>query len=118
MPVPCNGTCCGLPGALSVKLSDPVRSPVCVGVNVTFTIQALPAANVLLQAVFVASGTNAKSPVVAMLLKVSVEAPVLVTVTFFAPDLTPTRTLPHVNEVGVNVTIGPLAVTVRLIVVV
>ena len=38
--------------------------------------------------------------------------------TFFAPDVTPTRTLPHVNEVGVRVTIGPLAVTVRLTVVV
>ena len=76
MPVPCSATDCGLPGALSVKFSDPVRTPFWVGVNFTFTMQLFPAANVLLQAFFEVSGTTAKSPVVAMLLKVRVEAPV------------------------------------------
>lgn len=118
LPVPCKATDCGLPGALSVKFSDPVRSPVCVGVKFTFTMQLFPAASVDLHAAFDVSGTNAKSPVVAMLLKVSVEAPEFKTVTFLAPDVTPTRTLPHVKEVGVRVTTGPVAVTVRVTVVV
>src|SRR5437764_7268159 len=45
-PVPVRGTVCGLPGALSVKESVPLRAPLLVGVKVTLTTQLAPAATV------------------------------------------------------------------------
>jgi hypothetical protein len=35
VPVPVSGTVCGLPAALSLMLSEPVRVPVAVGVKLT-----------------------------------------------------------------------------------
>ena len=108
MPVPDRLTVCGLPGALSVNDSVPVRSPFCVGVKLTFTMQLLPAASVLPHFSFDVNENSAKSPVVAMLVMLSVAVPVLVTVTFFLPAaVVPTRILPHVREVGVRLTTGP-----------
>jgi len=43
-PVPVRLTVCGLPLALSVTVSAPVRVPVAVGVNVTLIVQLAPAA--------------------------------------------------------------------------
>ena len=108
LPVPDRLTVCGLPGALSVNDSVPVRRPFCVGEKLTFTMQLLPAANVLPQAFFGGTAKSAKSPVVAMLEMLSVAVPVLVTVTFFLPvAVVPTRILPQVREVGVRLTMGP-----------
>jgi len=42
VPVPFRLTVCGLPVALSVKLTAPVRVPVAVGVKVTLTVQEPP----------------------------------------------------------------------------
>src|ERR671933_132471 len=42
MPVPLSGIRCGLPAALSVTVSDPVRTPEVVGVKVTLMTQLLP----------------------------------------------------------------------------
>ena len=42
-PVPLKLTDCGLPLALSAKFSDAPRLPVAEGVNVTLTVQVLPA---------------------------------------------------------------------------
>lgn len=112
LPVPESATLCGLPGALSVKFSEPVRVPTWVGVKLTLTMQLLPAASVLPHFSFEVNENNAKSPVVEMFVMFSVEAPVLVTVTFFAPAVLPTTTLPHVSEVGFRETIGPLLVIV------
>lgn len=55
-----------------------------------------------------------------MLLMFSVVLPVLVNVTDFAADVTPTTTLPHAKDAGDTVTLGPPPplVTVRLTVVV
>jgi len=39
VPVPVNGTVCGLPPALSVIVSVPARAPSTVGVNVTLIVQ-------------------------------------------------------------------------------
>ncbi len=39
VPVPLRPTVCGLPAALSLMLSVPVRVPVWIGVNVTFNVQ-------------------------------------------------------------------------------
>src|SRR5205823_1091657 len=44
VPVPESATVCGLPGALSVIVSVPMREPSAVGVNVTLTAQLAPAA--------------------------------------------------------------------------
>lgn len=44
LPVPDRATLCGLPGALSVNCSEPVRVTVWVGVKVTFASQVDPAA--------------------------------------------------------------------------
>ena len=89
LPVPDRATLCGLPGALSVNSSEPVRTPASVGVKVTFTSQEAPAATVppATQGVtFFVSLTvaKAKSPLVAMLLMFSVPVPLLVSVTAFA----------------------------------
>ena len=43
-PVPFKVTVCGLLSALSVNVSEPLRAPVALGVNVTPTEQAAPAA--------------------------------------------------------------------------
>jgi len=49
LPVPLKLADCGLPAALSVTLSVPVRVPVVIGVNVTWMAQLTPAASVLPQ---------------------------------------------------------------------
>ena len=43
VPVPFRLTFCGLPGALSVIDTAPVRVPICVGLNVTLIVQLAPA---------------------------------------------------------------------------
>ena len=45
-PVPESWTVCGLPLALSLTVSVPVRLPETVGVNVTLSVQDEPAINV------------------------------------------------------------------------
>ena len=44
-PFPVNAMVCGLLLALSVMVSVPVREPVAVGVKVTLTVHAAPAAS-------------------------------------------------------------------------
>ena len=56
-PCPLKVADCGLPEALSVKVSVPERGPVAVGVNVTFIVQLAEAAKVAPQVV-----VRAKSP--------------------------------------------------------
>ena len=80
--------------------------------------QLAPASTVLPHFFLLVKENRAKSPLVAMLLMFNVATPELVRVAVFAPLVTPTTTLPHVNEVGDSVTAGPLAVTARLNVVV
>jgi len=48
-PVPAKLTVCGLPLALSVIVSDALREPAAVGVNVTLMVQLAPAKTVLPQ---------------------------------------------------------------------
>jgi hypothetical protein len=115
-PVPDSGTVCGLFEALSVIVMLPVRNPGCVGVNVTLIMQFAPTASVLPQGFVLVAG--AKSPLTAMLLMFSVALPVFVIVTLLALLFTPTTVLPNTSDVGDSVTTAPLAVTVRLTVVV
>jgi hypothetical protein len=46
-PVPLSATECGVPGALSAMLTEAVRAPAAVGVNVTEIVQLFPGARVL-----------------------------------------------------------------------
>ena len=78
-PVPLNGIVWGVFGALSLRVTAPVRVPVAVGVKFTLIVQLPPAATELPQ---VPSPAKWKSPLMAKLpLNVRVELPVLVTVT-------------------------------------
>ena len=79
-------------------------------------MQFAPAASVLPQGFVLVAA--AKSPLITMLLMFSVELPVFATVTLLAVLFVPTTVLANTSDVGVRVTTGPLAVTVRVIVVV
>lgn len=70
LPVPLSGTVWGLPEPLWVSTSVPCRAPVAVGANVTLILHVAPAAMELGQLL-----VWAKSPVVAMLCKVSAAWP-------------------------------------------
>jgi hypothetical protein len=75
-PVPLKLTACGLPDALSVTLSVPVRAPVAVGVKVTLIVQLDPAVNADPQLL-----VWLKLPLAAMLLMASDAVPLFESVT-------------------------------------
>src|SRR5260221_6023947 len=76
IPVPVKATVCGLPPALSVTETAPVREPAAVGVKVTEIVQ-VPAAATEAPQVFV----WLKSPLAAIVVIVRAADPVLVSVT-------------------------------------
>lgn len=82
-PVPERGTVCGLPPALSVIVSVPLRAPTAVGANVTLIVQLVPAANVagLTGHALAPVLVSAKSPDAAIELMVNAPVPVFVSVT-------------------------------------
>jgi hypothetical protein len=75
---------CGLPEALFVTLSVPVRAPKAVGVNVTWMVQLAAGASELPQLL-----VCPKSPLAAMLVIDSAAVPQLVNVTVCAALVTP-----------------------------
>ena len=85
-PLPDNGIDCGLPLALSVTVSVPVRAPTTVGANVTLMMQFAPAAKVagLIGQALAPALVAAKSPEAAIELIVNGPAPVFVSFTFIA----------------------------------
>src|SRR6266850_1074992 len=113
-PAPVNGTVCGLPPALSVIVSVPVRAPTVVGANVTLIVHVPAAASVagLTGHAFV----WAKSPEAATELIVNALVPVLVRVTVFAVLVVVSNWPPKLRLVGANPTPGAAAdpVPVRL----
>jgi hypothetical protein len=74
--VPVNETVCGLPAAVSVMLTLPVRVPVVVGLKVTMIEQFDPEATLAPHA-FVWEKSPLLAPVIAMLVIIKVVAPVL-----------------------------------------
>jgi hypothetical protein len=100
-PVPVKLTVCGLPLALSVMVSMPVRVPLAVGVKVTLMLQTPPAAKLVPQVL-----VWAKSPLTAMLVNARVAVPELVTVTDWAELDAPTPWLAKVRDVAESVTAG------------
>lgn len=115
-PTPESDTVCGLLPALSVTVKVPVRVPSAVGVKTTSILQFCFAASVAPQGLVLVP--CAKSPDVAMLEMLSVEVPVLVTVTALPGLVAPMITVPQVSDDGDTVTVGPTLVTVNVIVVV
>src|ERR1700684_3898408 len=84
MPLPVRLTVAGLLWALLVTVSVPVRVPDAVGLNVTFTVQELPAATLEQLLVWL------KSPVTETPETLAAAVPELVTVTVLAAELEPT----------------------------
>jgi hypothetical protein len=105
--LPLRLTVCGLPAALSLTASAPLRKPPPVGVKVTDMVQFLPAAKVALQLL-----VQAKSPVVVMLAILSEALPVLLRMTGIAELVVPAawdpkfRLVTESEATGVGVGVG------------
>src|SRR5437667_178069 len=118
VPFPLSVMICGLPPALSVTDSVPVRAPEAVGVKVTLMVQFAPAGKVAglvgqaLAPVLVA----AKSPEAANELIVKAAVPVFVSVTVIGALVVASGWLPKPRLVGANPTPGavpfPLSVMI------
>jgi len=80
MPAPERLTACGLPKALSVKVSDAVRLPLAVGAKVTLIVQLAPGASEPPQ-VLAWAKSPVLAPVSATLAMLSVALPLLPRVT-------------------------------------
>src|SRR5579863_374412 len=87
VPVPVKVTVCGLPVALSVNVIVPVRVPVAVGLNVIENTHDGASSPMLGHC---ASVAPAKSPFIAILLKINGNSPLLDTVTVCAALVVPT----------------------------
>ena len=109
VPVPLRETVCGLPGALSVTDSVPLRFPICLGLKATLTVQLAPAANELPQ-VWVCAKSPALVPVIAIPLIVKVVVPTLVSVTVFAGLDVPRTTAPRFRLVSESLAVVPTPV--------
>src|SRR5947199_50019 len=115
VPLPLSVMICGLPPALSVTDSDPVRAPEAVGVKVTLMVQFAPAAKVAglvgqaLAPVLVA----AKSLEAANELIVKAAAPVFVSVNVIGALVVGSRWLPKSRLVGANPTPGAVPFHLR-----
>ena len=113
LPVPVRFTVCGLPPALSVMLTTPVRLPMLAGVNVTLIVQ-LPFATTELPQVLVTAKSPGSVPVAPILVIVKLAFPVLVRVTD-CPTLVVPRFWPaKVRVPAERLTVGPLPVPVRV----
>src|SRR5919204_2630603 len=109
VPVPVNGTVCGLPAALSVSVNAADRVPDAVGENVIDTLQLVPGASVSPEQ---PSLTSVKSSVfgTAALLMNSDALPVFVMVIDCGALVVPIAWSANVSDVGVNATAGAAVV--------
>jgi hypothetical protein len=106
-PVPFNATTCGLPNALSVTVTDPVREPMPVGEKVTESEQLAAAASDAPQ-VFV----SPKSPLALIEAIVNELVPLFISVTGCAALIVPTTCELNCKLPGESVATGPLPVPV------
>jgi hypothetical protein len=107
VPVPASDTLCGLPEALSVTVTEPVRVPTAVGVKVTLIVQRAPAPSVVPQ-VFV----WAKLPVLVIAEIASGALPVFESVVVWARLVVPTNWPPNARLAGESIAIGAVPVPV------
>lgn len=111
-PVPESPALFGLVAALVNKVSDAVRTPVAEGVNVTPATQLNPAARLAPQVLVRMAKSAAFGPVKVMLVIVSVDVPLFVSVTFCGGMMVVPRVrLPKFKLAGFNVTAGAGGVT-------
>src|SRR5271157_1905606 len=113
VPVPLRLRDCGLPLALSVKLTEADRLALAVGSNVTLTVQLAPAATEVPQ-VLVCAKSPALAPVSAMLERLKAAAPPLVRVAVSVPLLVFTAWLPNERLLGDKLTVAEVPVPLRL----
>src|SRR5438128_578614 len=110
MPVPARDTDCGLPAASSVMFTAAARTPVASGVKPTLIVQLAPGATEPAPVGQVLPAAKAKSaacaPVMVMLVRFSGAPPLLVSVTFCAALVVPTRCLPKALLVAESVAVG------------
>ena len=112
-PVPVRPMVCGLVEALSTALTEAVRVPTPVGVNVTVMVQSTPAAREAGH-VLVSEKSPALAPVTDMPDIARAVLPMLVNVTDCEALVTPTVWLAKVRLGGEMLTAGPEPVPVRL----
>src|SRR5947208_759144 len=118
VPFPLSVMICGLPPALSVTDSDPVRAPEAVGVKVTLMVQVAPAARSEERRVGEVARVRvaAKAQEGANELIVKAAVPVFVSVTVIAVLVVASSGLPKPRLVGANPTPGavpfPLSVMI------
>jgi hypothetical protein len=108
-PVPDRAAVCGLPVPLSVTVTEAVRVPMAVGLNVALMVQLAPATRLEPQVV-VREKSPLLVPVIAMLLILTDEAVPFFTVIAWAVLVAPTATLAKLAVVGVRVKAGVLLV--------
>src|SRR3989449_5575324 len=110
MPIPASDTDCGLPGASSAMVTVAVLAPVAAGVNLMLIVQLAPGATEPAPVGQVLPAAKAKSaacaPVMVMLVRFSGAPPLLVSVTFCAALVVPTRCLPKALLVAESVAVG------------
>jgi len=104
-PVPVKLTVCGLPLALSVMVSDALRDPAAVGVNVALIVQLAPAPTLLPQ-LFVCAKSPGFAPPIAMLEMLSEALPMLESVTICAALVELALCWPNVRLAGCRLTTG------------
>src|SRR5579864_5771192 len=101
--VPLRETVCGLPGALSVTESVPLKLPETPGVKVTLIVQLAPGGRLEPQVL-----VSAKLVVAVMLVMLSAVLPLLVSVTDCGGLAVPTNSLQQKTKlVADNVALGP-----------
>ena len=105
VPVPVSPTVWGLPAASSATLTDALRAAATVGVKVTEILQLELAARAAGQ-LLVCAKSPAFVPPMLMLVMVSVELPVLLSVTELAPLVVLTTWLPNATLAGASETTG------------
>src|SRR3989442_473963 len=110
MPVPARDTDCGLPPASSVMFTPAARAPGPPGVKLTLIVQLAPGATEPAPVGQVLPAAKAKSaacaPVMVMLVRFSGAPPLLVSVTFCAGLVVPTRCSPNARLVAESVAAG------------
>src|SRR5437870_2494121 len=110
MPVPARDTDCGLPTASSVMFTAAARAPGAAGVKLTLIVQLAPGATEPAPLGQVLPAAKAKSaacaPVMVMPVRFSGAPPLLVSVTFCAALVVPTRCLPNALLVAESVAVG------------
>jgi hypothetical protein len=113
VPVPKSATTCGLLGASSLMVTNPVRVPVLVGAKVKAIVQLANAATGV-EVEHVVLESSANSPLKLMAEIVNALVPVFASVTLCTALVVPTTWLPNVRLEGVRLTPGAVPVPERV----